>query len=304
MHHCFKNMSRTATAACLLMLALLPACSEKTTAATPPVAAAPAAPAKPMAPPTTGEKIDEILLKAVFGKQYRPASRDALVSMPDLENRSATGQYVVSAAANTVLKTGETVLVVNGNPADDAGEAQTNHAEGGLLSVYLLRQAEGKWQILKRHENITNLGSDGQIGTVEWTMLAIDKPGLAVINGGTWQGNSIASLALFDLKAATMRDLIPAGVAVHSDNQGACDPKSATECWTVTGKWRFAAPKAAADYDDLLVDFSGEKSERAENADGEPAGPRKSEKIGGAARYAYDGKQYKLVEGENVVPGI
>jgi hypothetical protein len=297
-------MYKTTTVSCILVLSLLAACSDKPAPTVQPTAAVPPAPAKPIAPPSTADKVDEILLRAVFGKHYRPASKNALASLPDPDDRSATGEYVVTAVANTVLKTGETVLVVNAEQANAAGEAESAHASSGLLSVYLLRQSAGQWNIIKRHENVAALGSHGQIGTVVWTMLGKDKPGLAVLNGGTWQGNSIESLALFDLGAANLRDLVAEGIAMHSDNEGACDPDGTTECWSITGKWRFAAPKAPADYDDLLIDFAGEQSQRPANAEGEPSGPRTTDKVSGAARYAYDGKQYRLVDGANLVPGI
>ena len=32
--------------------------------------------------------------------------------------------------------------------------------------MFLMRQADGKWEILKRHENVTALGSHGNLGTV------------------------------------------------------------------------------------------------------------------------------------------
>jgi hypothetical protein len=281
---------------CLLTLALLSACSEKTVTAPPPVVAVAAAP-KPVAAPTTDEKVDAMLLKAVFGKHYRPATKDALVTLPDPEDRAATGQYVVTAAGNTVLATGETVLVVNGEQANEAGEADSSHASGGLLSVYFLRQKDGKWTITKRHENIASLGSNGQMGSVSWTTLATGKPGLAIESGGTWQGYTVENLALFDLSAATMREL--SNVSIHSDSEGGCDEAGTSECWSVTGKWRFAPAKTAAEYDDLLVDFTGNKSNRKTES-----AKRVSEKISGTARYAYDGKKYELVEGENLVPGV
>ena len=296
-------MSKTTSASLVVILSLLSACSEKTASAPPPAAHAPA-PLQPLAAPTTADKVDAILLKAVFGKQYRPASRDVLASLPDPDNRAETGSYLVTAAGNTVLATGETVLVANAEEANEAGESLSGHVSSGLLNVYLLRQTAGKWQIIKHHENVAGLGSNGHIGQVIWTTLAKDKPGLALVHGGTWQGSSIANLALFDVRGASVHNLAPDAITISSDNEGACDPEGTTECWSVSGKWRFAAPRTPAAYDDLLIDFTGEKSHRTEDAKGDLAGPRVVEKISGAARYAYDGKQYKLVEGENIVPGI
>lgn len=295
------------TIICLACVALLAACSGKSTPSAPPVqpsAAATVVASTPPHKPSTAEKIDEMLMKAVFGDQYRPVSSDALATLTDYEERGKRAQFVVRAVANTVLATGETVLVAEANYAEADGTAQASHATGGLLNVFLLRQVDGKWQILKRHENITMLGSHGFLGEVIWTKLATDKPGLAVINGGVWQGYSVRSLALFDLSADVMHDLAPAGIQMHSSSDGACDPEETTECWEVNGKWRMQAAKSAAMYDDIVVDFTGEKSTLAPRVEGQAPTPRVSTPVAGTARYAYDGKRYQLVEGENLVPSV
>ena len=292
----------------LACVAFLAACSDKSTpsapAPVPPMVVAPVAASAPPPKPTTEDKVNELLMKAVFGSQYRGDSLDALATLTDYEDRSKRAQFVVRAVANTVLATGETVLVAEANDAEADGTARTSHATGGFLNVFLMRQIEGKWQILKRHENITMLGSDGSLGEVTWTQLATNKPGLAVINGGVWQGYSISNLALFDLSADVMQDLAPGGIAMHSGSNGACDPEETTECWEVNGKWRMQSARLGGFYDDVVVDFMGEKSTLAPRGEGQAPVPRVYTPVKGTARYAYDGKQYRLVEGENVVPEV
>jgi hypothetical protein len=297
---------RLATA--VACLALLSACSKPVPPAPAQVAVAatPApvmAEAKPAPKPTVDGKAEALLMKAVFGEQYREATRDALAELPDPDKRTEKMRFVVSPVAHTILATGETVLVANAETASDDGTALSSHAAGGLLNVFLMRQADGKWEILKRHENVTALGSHGNLGTVQWVNLAKGKPGLAILSGGTWQGYTIEVLSLFDLGADTMRDL--AGqIQVHSNSEGGCDPDGDGQCWSVTGKWRFESARAASDYDDIVVDFSGELTSRPKAAKGKAQAPRVAEKVGGAARYAFDGKLYRLVDGVNPVPGI
>lgn len=295
---------RTVTA--FAFIALLAACTkplppapaQSAVAAAPAPVAAPAEPAS--APkPNADDKLQALLMKAVYGERYREATRDALAELPDPEDRTKKSNFVVRPAAHTILPTGETVLVANAEMAGDDGIAMTSHASGGLLNVYLMRQSGGNWEIIKRHENVISLGSHGNLGTVQWVQLAKDKPGFAVLSGGTWQGYTIENLSLFDLTADSMRDLA-AQIQVHSDSDGGCDPEGDSKCWNITGKWRFEPAQGAAEYDDLHVDFSGESSTRANAAKAQ----RVARKVSGTARYAYDGKVYKLAEGANPVPGI
>lgn len=301
----FMRLSIAITAAVLLS-----ACSKPAPPAPPSEAAAAAAPAlavpaetKPALPPSVDDKVQAMLMKAVFSDQYREATRDALAQLPDPENSGEKAPYVVSPVAHTVLASGETVLVANAETASEDGTAMSSHASGGLLNVYLMRQADGKWEILKRHENVASLGSHGNLGTVQWVNLAKGKPGLAVLSGGTWQGYTIEVLSLFDLGADSLRDLA-GDIQVHSDSEGGCDPDGEAECWNVTGKWRFEPARTASDYDELAVDFSGASSTRHKAGKGQAKPPRVTKNISGAARYAYDGKAYRLVEGVNLVPGV
>ena len=300
-------------AACL---ALVSACSDKVVATPPPVVAA-AAPvpvpatqpveaiASPKTEPSTEERFNASLLAEVHGDKYRAATRDALVDLPDPDDRKAVRRFVVSPVASTVLASGETVLVANAEVAGDDGTAQSSHASGGLLNVYLMQRDEnGKWQVRKRHENVTQLGSHGKLGSVEWTTVGAGKPGMAITNGGTWQGYTIQNLALFDLTADTMHDLAGPGISIHSDSNGGCNEEEYGKCWSVTGKWSLKEPKSESPYHDIVVAFDGQSTTRDEEKAGQPKLPRVVKKITGTARYAYDGKVYKLVEGANVVPEV
>ncbi len=62
-----------------------------------------------------------------------------------------------------------------------------------------------------------------------------------------------------------------------------------------------------AEYDELLVRFSGEESKPVrdypEGTD-EKEVERTARPIKGEARYRFDGTRYKLIEGENLVPDV
>ncbi|MET3134683.1 putative small lipoprotein YifL [Oxalobacteraceae bacterium GrIS 1.11] len=253
----------------------------------------------------TRRQLQAQLMSAVFGNDYRAATGDALAIMRNVDRPQEKTQYVIKPVAHLPLPSGEMVLVANADLPDGNGNAMATHVSPGLLSVYFLRQGGGKWQVLRRQENIAALGSSGDIGKISWTYLAPKKLGLVVENGGVWQGYLISQLSLFDLSAGTLHDL--AGhINVHSENDGACGPDT-EECWNITGAWHFVPSKSVARYRDLVLEFSGYRTVAAKPADksdkSDPPEHKRSE-VTGHARYSFDGKHYQLVEGKNLVPGI
>ena len=318
----------------LLACSLLSACSDKT--ATPPAAPAPvpvpvatpaATPAEaPAAEAPAAAKSDEMktpearardskqaaaMMLAIFGKNYRPDSDDALADLPDPDSKDAKADklsYVVSAVSHKLLPDGRAILVANAETANTEGSAESGHSSPGLLNVFYLapkgKPGDEAWQVVARLENIATLGSSGQLGEVHWVMLGAGKQGLAIRHGYTGQGYTITQLALFELGTDKVTEL-DGGIDLHSDNEGACGPEM-DNCWMVDGNWHFAAARDGGAYDDLLIDFTGASRKIKPGVqvkdDQEP--PRLITQMNGRARYAFDGKKYKLVEGKNIVPGV
>jgi len=312
--------------AVLLACAMLVACSDKTaaTAASTPAdvatdtqASAPAAETAPApASVSTDDKADvpksendrareAELMRAVFGKDYRADSDDALADLSDPDQHLDKLSYVVSAVASKLLGNGRAVLVANAETANTEGTAESAHVTQGLLNVFFLTQsASGKWKVSKRAENIAALGSSGQLGDVQWTRLGQDKLGLAIRHGYTGQGYTINQLALFEVGDGVVT-LLSQGIDLQSDNMGACTEEM-DECWDVSGNWRFATAQGGGEHDDLLIDFSGfkEKIKAGVKVKPDQDPPRTSTAITAQARYVFDGKTYKLAEGSNPVPGV
>jgi len=318
----------------LLACSLLGACSDKT--ATPPAAPAPVPvpvatpaanpPEAPAAEAPVAAKSDEMktpearardskleaaMMQAIFGKNYRPDSDDALADLADPDSKEARADklsYVVSAVSHKLLPDGRAILVANAETANTEGSAESGHASPGLLNMFYLapkgKPADEAWQVVTRLENIATLGSSGQLGEVHWVMLGAGKQGLAIRHGYTGQGYTITQLALFELGADKVTEL-DGGIDLHSDNEGACGPEM-DNCWLVDGNWHFAAARDGGAYDDLLIDFKGASRKIKPGVqvkeDQEP--PRLITPMNGRARYAFDGKKYKLVEGKNIVPGV
>lgn len=329
-------MNHTKPLALLLACTLLGACSDKAapvpaqaSAITPPPPAVPAtAPADTPAAdaPAVAAKTEEMktpearardskleadMMRAVFGKNYRPDSEDALADLPDPDSKEKDADklsYVVSAVSHKLLPDGRAILVANAETANTEGTAESAHASPGLLNVFYLapkgKPGDESWQVVKRMENIDSLGSSGQLGEVHWVTLGAGKQGMVIRHGYTGQGYTITQLALFELGEDKVTSL-EGGIELHSDNGGACGPET-EECWMVDGSWHFAAARDGGAYDDLLIDFKGarEKIKPGVTVKPDQDPPRTTTPITGRARYAFDGKKYKLVEGKNIVPEV
>ncbi|MET3132533.1 hypothetical protein AAKU55_002807 [Oxalobacteraceae bacterium GrIS 1.11] len=282
---------------CLLLLCASLAACDKTPA--------PATSGKTTGTPESRSRDEEaILMRAVFGKHYRAASGDALAELRDFGQRGGHSTYVVTAYGHTILPNGDTVLVANAEGAEDDGQANSGMATLGLLNVFFLRQNGAHWKVLKRHENIAEFGSNGHIGDVRWAMLAPGKPALAIEDYQFGNGYNRNALFIFDLADPSWHNLTD-GIPIHTDNDGACD-QTKNQCWNVSGAWHVAAPVGGAVYGDLLFKFSGQLSKAKDPGHEEDGADveRVNTTVHAKARYAFDGKHYRLVEGKNVVPSL
>lgn len=238
--------------------------------------------------------VEDELMKAVFGDRFDTKRR---VAVSTLQDASQSERYAISAVSHYVLPGGDMLLVANADQADEAGEAMGTHAASGLLNLYVLRKENNTWRVAKRHEAVEELGSFGNIGTAQWVRLGKGKTGLAMLHGGTWQGATMTLLSLYDVSEGDIRALTKEPINIHSDS-GECNRKQ--ECWDITGNWKFVAGSPGNAFDDLLIEFSGQ---RQAIPPGEAQKP-KTDTVRGTARYRFDGSQFTLVEGRNPVPTL
>lgn len=273
-----------------------------------PAAAAPAPVAAAAATPAPAARKDPYaeLMRAVFGDGYRAAQGNALAELPDETEPDAVFAAVQTGAASRQLPSGDTVLAVAGERADGDGEAMSSHASSGNLSLYLLRRQGGNWQVLRRHENIAQLGSFGQIGKLDWVTLADGKVLLSAEHGGTWQGYTISTLSLFDPAADKVDDLA-GGIPIYSTSGGGCGPTT-DHCWEITAKWQFEPATPPGGYGDLVLAFSGDDA-TAKKAAPKPQDEmeeieRDHHEVSGTARYRFENGRYRLHQGQNLVPGV
>lgn len=261
----------------------------------------------------TEAQVHALLMRAVYGNDYRADQGTALVRRPDADQPGAMYREVLEARTSTVLPGGETVLVVSGDVADDKGEARSGQAGGSSLNIYLLRETNGNWEVVRRHEHVAELGDHGRIGTTRWVRQTNGRVLLAVEDTSASQGYSVTGLALFDPAAENIRNLVSDGIVVRSDSEGACTDES-RHCWKAEAKWHTAPSTGGAPYDDLVLVFSGYEEQAAADSVAEPESgtPDGSEStdlvkrtrvsLSGAARYAFDNGAYRLKVGKNPIP--
>lgn len=236
----------------------------------------------------------EELMKAVFGQQYRAATGDALTKLPRLATPRKMRYYRVKPLTTTVLNTGETVLVAQADYAEQNTENDNEAIEDEtLLNVFLLRQTAGKWSVLRRYENFMYRGENSGPGSILFPMLNKDRQGLAVVNHVSDHGCSSRTLYLFDLGQASLRSLTE-GISTASTYNRHCGDDDAAPDESTTSKWYLAPPKQAnAAYNDVVVVSVTETTAVAT-----PGQPKPVTAVGKKVtlRYAYDGKQYRLLD--------
>lgn len=309
----------------LLLPVLLLACRERQ----PPPPAAPAAPAAPAptvvaaslaaasvpargpaSAPTLEQREAEaadmrqrvVLMHAIFGDQYNPASDSAPMKLADVDHPDES-MYAIEPVAHSFLPNGDAVLVANALVALPGRDGNRIHTEGGVLNIFILRKSEGRWTLLKHHPNIARMGSWERIGKAQFVNLGVGKPGLAMRFGAGFQQFSKSEMALFDLSADPIRPLAGDGIALASSSPG-CVPEELETCYDIAATWRFSASASGAAYDDLVLSFTGQDDSKKQARRKGQEGPVVAADITGhkeSARYAYDGKSYVLVEGKNPV---
>jgi hypothetical protein len=274
----------------LLALCLLAACQRtpETKPAAPKDLAA--------AAPKEEQDLEKALSRAIFGNAAPVNGREVL-GFKDLGN-------------------GKAALVIGEIPPDSPEPGMRDMAQQATVSAYLLDKVDGEWTLTRRHEAITDMGSNGFAGELTWVTLGEGRPGFAIVDESGNRGQAVKTLALFDLTAKEMRTMAGKRVLVHSDNEGDCGEER-QHCWDISGQWQLVQ-KAGQPFADLEIVFTGFDEKRPEEAqqkadamakaaEVEPSyeeyvaalGPRDRHPIKATARYALNEKGLRLVAGEN-----
>lgn len=293
-----------------LVAALLSGCARDDAQ---PRVAATAKPAQPKAEaPVASKDPHAALMRAVFGSDYLPARGYAIEGGAAADAGDGELPLLLTAATSMLLPSGDTALVVEGSFRRPAGEELLGEVEGAPIHLYLLRQQEGAWRVLRRHENIAEKGRHGT--DLRWVALGPGKPGLAIESHWLGQGYQGTWLALYDPAGDKVANLLGDTLMTMSSNEGACEE----ECWTGEAKWRIDTGSGRArnaPYDDLVLDITGEETlqadtEAEEGRDEAPppqadiAPPARKRSLAGTARYGFSDGSYQLREGANTLPSF
>lgn len=279
----------------LLLASFAAGCSDKQ-------ASVVTAQATAVAPVAKSAPTKQVLMQAVFGKQYRSSTNDALVDLPMFEDRQKIRRYVVAPLATTVLATGETVLVAKSTYADENIEKIEQPDYYNIYyAVYLLREVAGKWSVAKRHPNIVYRGFDERRGSVLFPTLGKGRTGLALASGTSDHGCSSNAIHLFDLRDDPLRDLTSSGIPTGSSTNENCGGTDLQPDEETNATWFFAAPKKASPYSDIVMKFITETTYMSSAEENATKSIRTKK---GSARYAYDGKQYVLAGGDSPLDGF
>ncbi|WP_338844795.1 hypothetical protein V8J88_14205 [Massilia sp. W12] len=238
------------------------------------------------------------LAQAALGKDWRAELKGGLRELPAPDNRNEYSNYLLEARAWVKLEDGQTILAMNSQPADAEGKSSAGHVTPGALSLYWLKEEQGKWLLMHKEENLTEFGSFGELGNLRFVPLDDKRMALAIEGGGTWQGYSITHLGLLEIQAKTARILNKSLIPLSSDSEGACMPET-ERCWSIQGEWKFL-PGTGKELPDLQLQFKGHESSAAPQGSEE----RKKRPQQGQATYRFGAKGYQLQSGKNIVPEI
>jgi len=247
------------------------------------------------------------LMRAVFGDDYQPAKGHAVEGIGDPDTFQKAYATIYTGATSTRLPSGETVLVVTSVATDENGDENPALPDPGRLSIYVLRQQGNEWNLVRRHDEVAQLGRVGFVGDLRWVMPAQGRPVLAVEHHESGQGYRGTWLSLFDPSKENVVDLTGDGIMTESDSTGACPV--AVHCWSARATWRFEPAATAGGYDDLVLSITGDEDDVSDEAkpddeaEAEPA-PAKKRSLASTARYVFQNGSYRLRDGANTLPSF
>lgn len=247
------------------------------------------------------------LMRAVFGDDYLPAKGHAVEGIGDPDTFQKAYATIYTGATSTRLPSGDTVLVVTSMATDENGEENPALPDPGRLSIYVLRQQGGQWNLVRRHDDVAQLGRVGFVGDLRWVMPAQGRPVLAVEHHESGQGYRGTWLSLFDPSKEKVADLTGNGIMTESDSTGACP--AAVHCWSARATWRFEPTAQPDGYDDLVLTIAGDEDDVAggnaeDDASATAAAPAKRHSLAGTARYVFHNGSYRLRDGANTLPSF
>lgn len=258
----------------------------------------------PAAPAPAQQEADPKVLMAIAFPGWL-SDQNHVVTSPVKDE--LTEFLVVTPSLVVPLAENRVVLLVEGTPSDEQGNAMAGHASQGNLGAYWFARQSGKWVQTAAQPSVAMTGFSGEIGRLQRVELGGGRIALAVTNGSCWQGQCGEWLSLYELGEQHAQDMLgeEAAIMIHSDALGfseGCETLAklapgtthrlpldayspAVGCYDVTGEWSIArAPdQERATPGDLVIYFKGVQT-AVETVPKQAAKPKAPAKVGTAAR--------------------
>ena len=272
-------------------------------------------PAPAPAPPTISATLKRSELMALVFRGWQdgqPPNQPDIVQLPEIgsDGNPVAGSEAEQKAQVTpreVVRLDDThaVMLTEAVPLDEQGQPMNGHVSGAWLGAYFFEQGPDGWALTKRSDAVDYLGFSGNMGDTQVERIAPQRFVLTVTNGSCWQGYCGRWLAVYELGAGEVRELMDS-VPLAGSNIGAdeaCEqvldgktPETPPrgECFDVSG-----TPEFALGTDDdpggMRIVFGGKRA----------AGARAGlQTVDSTTVYAYRRKAYVLTEGRNPVPSF
>lgn len=223
------------------------------------------------------------------------------------------------------------VLIATGPEYEEGRGKAVEPLDPGILTAVWFKRKDGWWTVDHRQQQVEHAGSFGSVGDISITKLDGTRFGLGNVSGGCWQGSCTRSLMLYAISKDSIQPILKEAIPLEANNEGAMggswcgdifkhsdgvvfDTKQEpiTDCFNVSGKWRVLPAKT--NLGDLVINFTEHRASIADDSDisatqsgvvdaNEPLKVVLTNKKSQAV-YRFDGKQYKLISGENPVPSV
>jgi hypothetical protein len=151
------------------------------------------------------------------------------------------------------------VLVVQRQMIVD-GEVVIAHAQTAVVSIYVLRRSDGRWQLERSEEEALDDGHSGHAPAPQLVKLGPDRHGVWFGSGDVHQGYSSESAIIVTLGEPTIREV--GRFNLGESNAGTCSTdrrewvNGIHACWNYSGNAEFIA-SGGADYYTLRITYTG-----------------------------------------------
>lgn len=225
-------------------------------------------------------------------------------------------------ALRKVVKVAPDELAVLTRSLEAIGEGKdvqtsVGYASSGDVDVHYVHWDGHHWVLRASYIAALSLGSSGEFGDVEVMEPKRGLKAFLIHSGGTWQGYTVDAADLVLLDHGKPHSVLE--VTMASDSGGACVPE--LDCWEATSRLIQTTPSKDGQMADLRLEqtlvqepsplrepaFEGlnEEAQKIIRQRMEETPPKRRQIVSHSTLvYRWDGRQYVLRMGKNLVPSV